>query len=541
MKITIFENNEARILLSNPDFLEAWEKLCGHCSWATVFQSVAFVSTWYKNFPNYPCLIISDWDNGNMTGLLTLTRDGKSLVAAGTNLAEYQVWIESADSENRFIMGALKAIQTRFPGQTLKLKYLPPATPISFFQTADWSKKVILKPYEMPLMRLDKDQLQSELKKKNRKEKLNRLNRIGDLQFKVIQEKHGFDKAINEMCVQSDFRKGAMYNKIAFKEEPQRKNFLLDLYDLGLIHLSLFTLNQELIASNAGIVGKDMVHLQGINSHSPFYAKHSPGILHFLQLGIALADEGFSFFDLTPGGAGGYKEMLASEQKLAWELIMLSPPKIALSKVIEVTKKTFLTGLAKTRLAGNSSDFKSLWLDKKNKGKLFLKNPSKLFRSDGMNKIWSNQPKKYFSFNTAVKGSFQGEFNIAQNELKDFLDYNEKGSLITRWEFLSDCMKRIELGHIPFTIKENGELVAVFWEIPINAKSGENKVDKYDKTTFTYSYYKEDFHGHLLGIANHLISSLIDAEKLTLPYDFQVTSGQKHLLYKLKNQETQLL
>jgi hypothetical protein len=62
-----------------------------------------------------------------------------------------------------------------------------------------------------------------------------------------------------------------------------------------------------------------VVHLQGINSHSPFYSKHSPGILHFLMLGVALAEEGIPVFDLTPGGADGYKAILANRQETAYE------------------------------------------------------------------------------------------------------------------------------------------------------------------------------------------------------------------------------
>jgi CelD/BcsL family acetyltransferase involved in cellulose biosynthesis len=535
MKITVFENEKARDLLSDHAFLLAWERLWKACKWATVFQGVTFVSTWYKNFPTYPCIIITDWDNNSMSGMLALTKDGKSLVAAGTNLAEYQVWLETSNIHESFITSALEAISSHFPKQSLKLKYLPPLTSISEIYNSKWSHRVMLKPYEMPLMRLDKAQLQLELKKKNRKEKLNRLNRLGELSFRVVKDKDGFEKAIEEMCLQSDFRKGAMYNKTAFRDEPQRKQFLLELYDSGLIHLSLFTLNQELLASNAGIIGPDMVHLQGINSHSPFYAKHSPGILHFLQLGISLAEEGFEYFDLTPGGAGGYKEMLSSEKLIAWELNMLSPQKIILQKAIETVKKGLLSRLGKSSFANKSTTLKSFMVEKKTKAKLFLHNPTKLLQSDSLNKVWSNKQKIYFTIKSYNERNYSNQYTILKNKLADFLNYREKGSLITRWEFLLDCMKRLELGHIPYTISEKNKLAAVFWEIPVNVKSGEPKADKFDRTTFTFSYYNDHIQSHLKDLANHIIKIQIEEQNLSLPLDIQVSVVQKYLLREMKS------
>jgi CelD/BcsL family acetyltransferase involved in cellulose biosynthesis len=44
------------------------------------------------------------------------------------------------------------------------------------------------------------------------------------------------------------------------------------------------------------------MHLQGMNTHAPSYARYSPGILHFLFLANSLAEEGIEMLDLTPSG-----------------------------------------------------------------------------------------------------------------------------------------------------------------------------------------------------------------------------------------------
>jgi CelD/BcsL family acetyltransferase involved in cellulose biosynthesis len=534
MNIRIFENDEARELLESREFLLVWEKLWQACSWATVFQGPTFVRAWYRNFPAYPCIIVTDWKDGAMAGLLTLTKDGDNLVAAGTNLAEYQVWLATRNSNHQFISSALLAIQECFPKVPLKLKYLPPTTPLDCLRDHKWCSFVLLKPYEMPLMRLDKTNLQLELKKKNRKEKLNRLKRIGELSFKVLKENDSFEKVIEEMCVQSDFRKGAMYNKTAFKDEPERKKFLLALYGEGLIHLSVYSVNQDLIASNAGIIGGNMVHLQGINAHSPFYAKHSPGILHFLQLGIALSEEGYAVFDLTPGGAGGYKDMLATEHQTAWELNVLPAQKIKLLKAIDVSKQLLIKLLGKYKARTSSGELKLLLINYTKKGRLMLQNPMILFQSTSFNSLWSSASKKYFTFSDYPPTVEDNRYNIHQSNLRDFLKFKEQEGLITRWEFLGDCMKRMELGHIPYTINEKNALVGVFWEINTNVKSGELNQGKFERVTFAYSYYNKVISGHLRSIATFIISKHISPKPDILPYDIQVASNQKGLLQELK-------
>ncbi len=168
-------------------------------------------------------------------------------------------------------------------------------------------------------MVINEEHFTSELKKKNRREKINRLKRLGDLKFERITDFNEFNAIFDDLALQSDFRKGAMYNKVAFKTDPLRKTFLLSLFKQNNIHATVLKINDQIIAANVSIGTSKQLHLQGINSFAASLARHSPGIIQFLMLGKLLAEEGTEVFDLTPG-ADGYKDILATHHSVAYTL-----------------------------------------------------------------------------------------------------------------------------------------------------------------------------------------------------------------------------
>jgi hypothetical protein len=336
-------DQDAELLFKDSSFLFAWEELYKSCPWATIFQSKDFVLNWYHYFQYYPKILVTDWNGKSMSGLLTLSFVGKNTIsAAGFDQAEYQVWLSTPESKDHFISKAINQILKYYPGKTLYLKYLPSKTPVSSFELLQFIKyRYYLKPYVQPLIKENKTQLEFELKKKNKKEKINRLKRLGTLKFYEVKNITEFRDYFDEMAMQSDLRKGALYDKMIFKTEPQRKKFLLKMFELGHLHVSVLKLNEIIIASNAGFKSPDMIHLQGINSHSPFFSKYSPGILHFLMLGIHLEEIEVNYFDLTPGGKDGYKSMLSNTTEIAYEL-WISDKKYVFFKKLEEKLKFWL-------------------------------------------------------------------------------------------------------------------------------------------------------------------------------------------------------
>ncbi|MEX2566361.1 MAG: GNAT family N-acetyltransferase [Cyclobacteriaceae bacterium] len=535
----IFLKEETTNLLRDEKFLNSWDQLLSLCPWATVFQSKTFVLTWYAYYKEFTPIVLTDWDGHNLKGIITLTIDRNgTITAAGTNQAEYQVWLSTAENSHAILEESIGLLKKHFPRRTIDLKYLPPNTPIKQFEVSTkWKKNLFIKSYLQPLMASNEELLTRELKKKNRKEKINRLKRKGNLEFEIITKKEAFISIIDEMIIQSDFRKGAMYDKVAFQQEPQRKEFLIRLFELGLLHVSILRLNEEIIASNAGIIGIDMIHLQGINSHSPIYAKYSPGILHFLMLGIELKNTGKSFFDLTPGGAKGYKEMLATTFQEAFELEIYS----GLDNFL-ATKKEFLKNKIK-----NVLDKFPEYQDKPNliahyfqniqkKSSLLFKKGFEIFNYEGLNKVFSKHSKKYIQLGSVKRVNLSDRFQIQKNNLQDLMIFEESNGIISRWEFLYDCMKRLEIEHQFYCLISENALCAVLWYIPIEAKSGEfssSNKKNFDHPTLAFSYYQPHHLPETIGF----LFSVIDQIKEPLPIQFQFSGQQK----KLKNYLNQKL
>ena len=475
-QIRFFNSDKSITLFKDTNLRSSWDDLWQQCPWATIFQSPDFVMTWFDCFPDYKPTCITDWDGTSMTGLWVLTEVNGRFAAPGFDLAEYQVWLSIPEHQSAFIEDALKAFSDAFPKQSIYLKYIPNPTPLGVFEKSTFLKsRTVWRPYQQPLMEVDNTSLQEELKKKNRKEKINRLNRLGKLEFSKTVDLEIFKSQIDEMAMQSDFRKGALYNKTFFYDEPQRKEFLLRLFALGHVHVTTLSVGGTLIASNAGIMNHQVVHLQGINSHSPFYSKHSPGILHFLMLGVTLAEEGIPVFDLTPGGADGYKAVLANRQQTAYEWWFGPKPFAFKKRIIESLKIKIKTRLERKPVFGLG------WQGFQDKIQAYRSNIKKLTKDfrvkpsyatsflseikdngadlDGAGKLRFTTPKADIS-----------ELKIEKNRIQDLFFWREGKTGVPRNELFLDCLNRIEFGQQMFTLTEGESLIGIAWFIPSDAK-----------------------------------------------------------------------
>jgi CelD/BcsL family acetyltransferase involved in cellulose biosynthesis len=554
-KFTVLRGNRATSLFDNPQFSDSWDKLYDSCPWATVFQSRNFVTSWLNHFKKYSPVLITDWNGISLTGLLILVDAKGKFTAPGFDLAEYQVWLVYPEENKRFIKAALGLFNKTFPKGILHLKYLPDSKQIKLLDQDNYlASRTACKAYQRPMMEADKDWLQQELKKKNRKEKINRLKRLGEFQFVHLTDFDDFKSAIDDMALQSDFRKAALYNNSFFYDEPERKDFLLSLFQKGLLHVSILRVGGLTIASNAGIMSKGMVHLQGINSHSPFYSKHSPGILHFLMLGIELADSNIPFFDLTPGGAEGYKSLLANRHELAYEIWFGPRPYILVKKI-----KIKLKGWLKSKLQGKRflkvdlSDPNILLHQLSNKISFGINTCLKFLKNDRINLVKNQTNPLQFSWKIGsssikVLQDSKAEIKlgvISKNKISDLFLWEKKGSIITRMDLFQDCLARIENGQEMFTIVDDNVLNGICWRIPAASIKGNTAKDQEQPhqmpPRLSCSYY-------VIGKENLLIECLEQMIVRNLPLQdpfpevtLELSKEQKELAQKILNLRTWIL
>lgn len=454
----LFESNEAELLLGNETFLSGWKKLMKECPWSTIFQSPEFVCTWYGLFSGYPKIILCEMVDGEPKGLLFLTEDQNGVfVGAGTNLAEYQGWI-SDPQDTHFLPNAIKTLKERYPNKLVHLKYIPDIPYLIKQQgLGAFPKSMLIINHSRPIMENHIDWLEKELKKKNRKEKINRLKRLGTLELEKIETLMKFKEVLPTLIYQNDLRKGAMYGKTAFIDEPVRRDFLIALFKSDMIHVSLLKLDNEIIASNVGIKGDNKVYLQGLNTISAKHMKYSPGILHFLMMGQQLSMENIPEFDLTPGGTDGYKSMLASKflpchevffgnswaigkirlrQKVKEWLQKNGAPVTLINRLQELGQYKNLTGLFSTRLE-------------------YVLRPM----ASAMGK---DQNRDYLEFNIEPGREWDG-YKVESESLVGIFNVGKKLSQRTRKILYQDSIRRMEIGQKIFSIWHEGDCVALVW------------------------------------------------------------------------------
>ncbi|WP_158859270.1 GNAT family N-acetyltransferase [Lunatibacter salilacus] len=470
-----FFNDEVKILkgtevfdkMASENFLNNWKKLWFQCPWATVYQSYDFVFPWYEIFKaeNTPILITWESQDNTLLGFFPLCIANKSqLAGAGLHHAEYQLWITSEESADYFIKQSLLLISKEFPGYTLTLNYIPENLSLEWCKDDTfWKRRIFLKSSTHPIMKINPEHLEAELKKKNKKEKINRLKRLGDLKIKRITDFQEFENIFDELAVQNDFRKRAVYNSTTFQDSPLPKPFLLSLFRKGILHVTILTVGKEIIASNVGTIGNKCVHLQGMNTHSPKHSKFSPGILHFLMLGLLLSDEHFEVFDLTPG-SDPYKSTLANDFSTATRLEFGSPSFILIRKLANSIRNNLKPFFQKIGVNEYQlRETKRILEVYKEKFKLasryrLLSNFKRSLASKRANDEWLG--KRVISKQSSDNKNF---LNIQRDSIGDLLHFEAIGTLCTPREFMEDALKRLEKGQVPYTICEDNRLLFCVW------------------------------------------------------------------------------
>lgn len=466
-------------LLQETWFQQKWDELYSQCSWATAFQSRPFVSNWYVYSMNdfLPILVYSLRDN-QLEGLLAVTtphtksedlelRNNRArIVGAGGYDAEYQVWISSSQEKgNDFIDKAIRKLAEAFPAHDIMFRFIPPKSPLEWLKsTKFWKTKHVLQPYARPFMEMKDPQIQKIFKKRGYKLKVNRLKRLGNLEFRKITDLEEFTDLVGELVTQYDFRQGAMFNKVSYKGKPDKTKLLIELFKASLLHVTVLYLSGEIIASIIAVKDSKWAHLGGINTHSPFYAPYSPGFIHFIMLGEQLIKDDIALFDLTPGG-DAYKERLATGYDEVYELLITHSQsyfvkrrlrKLVHDKLVNSGKRPMLVEL----------QLKRKILDTKRKAFSYKTKLANLVTRTRTSK--QSVPLGSKQLKTPI--------NIQKNSLSQLLEF-EQSSTLSRWEFLETAMKNFEEGKHSFTSSIDEILMACAWVQPEGCQNGDGNTD----------------------------------------------------------------
>ncbi len=311
METSLLVGDEALRALADNAFRASYNRLYERCPWATAFQHLDFLDVWYAVYrqPYAPILALVH-RHGELCGALALARSATGgLVAAGAHQAEYQGWLSEAATSDAVAEGIFMALRRAFPGRTLRLRYLPPGVP----PLSD-ARHLSLTAHPRPFI----DTARAVLRTKQRN-KINNLNRLGTLHFEQLTALADYRRYQEAIELQYNLRQGCADLSRGFLADPHKRAFHERLFERGLLHVTLLRLDDELLAANLGLHGRDQVHLGVFSSHVyRRYSKRSPGIVHILLLAEHLRAQGIGQLDLTPGGE--YKDEVANVHDIAHTL-----------------------------------------------------------------------------------------------------------------------------------------------------------------------------------------------------------------------------
>ncbi|RJR31550.1 MAG: GNAT family N-acetyltransferase [Candidatus Latescibacterota bacterium] len=459
--VEIRRGEDARELLGAVEIREQWKRLHARCPWSTVFQSPPFLDAWYRHYDAFyePLLAIGRDGRGNLAGILPLAveREHGRLVVAGTHHAEYQVWLALPELRTQFIEAALESLREAFPRGRLQFTYIRPDAPLESFRAGGrWHGSSDIRAFPRGLIALgDGNKLRESLHEKRNRRQLNRLENLGTLQLQHIERFEDLEAEFDEIIAFNDFRKGAAYNKLPFRNDPSKKPFHVSLFRIpDLLHVSVLRLNGKVISARIGIINRDQV-IGYLHTHSPFLAKYSLSGLHLLLLGIRLAEKGFREWDLTPGGT--YKDKFATHRDDAFVLTIF----FSRAACLRHKAKMRISGIGKNVLCRLSLQPERV---REALGS-FIRNAIRPGTLAGIGSaLFETREVKLYAAEMSDFPNLENTHATRRDDLNDLMAFQETGGRSPSiQEFLSRAQSRLEAGHRAYTSVVDGVLACSGW------------------------------------------------------------------------------
>jgi CelD/BcsL family acetyltransferase involved in cellulose biosynthesis/RimJ/RimL family protein N-acetyltransferase len=464
--------DEAAPLLASAEFQEEWSTLHADCPWATVFQTPAFVLTWYRVYAaRYePLVVHSRGRDGRLEGLLLLarSRDTGDVVNAGSIHAEYHAWLTRRASQQTFPVAAFAALRKVIQRGSVTFLFLAPNTPLEWVPAAEATGTFVsIRAHTRGLMRVGAgSEVQASLRKNSNKSRIARLKRTGPVTFELLNTVEQLRGIIGVVAEQSDVRHGGRSAFLPFRADPLKAQLYLELMaEPGLLHATVLRAGREIIATHIGL--RDRVPALGLMTHAPQFGAHSPGKLLLLFLGKLLGEEGVQVFDLTPGRR--YKERFATHfddvSVLEVFLDRASHAKFRSKRLAATTGKWVVKAMGRDpkaslrRVARISARVRRAGLVKIARMAVDLV----------LRQVRSKREFRIYEYPLATVTARLDEAlgRMRVNSLRDLLDYSPASpSDPPIIEFLEKAERRLADGNILFSYAENGLLLHYAWLIP---------------------------------------------------------------------------
>jgi CelD/BcsL family acetyltransferase involved in cellulose biosynthesis len=460
-KVELIRGEMADALLKDAQFQQAWAELEATCMWSTSCQSWGFADAWLSVYRNtHEALLVVQRDGAGLVGLLPLAIDRVSgqLVHVGAHQAEYQVWLAIESNATSFIELALDALAGSHPGRRLELQYLPPGSPVDWCKSGSpWGDRTILQEKKRPLLALGPNSpVEESLRKKSNKSRINRLKKIAPLTLVQLQTREQLAEVIDTIADYCDLRQGAINASLPFRDDPRKKEFCLQSLERpGITHASALMLGDMVVAANIGLKNRTSVSL-GIVVHSPFLAEHSPGKLLILLLARELGRQGFTDFDLTPGG-DMYKDRSADHYDTVHTLRVFFDQVDHLREAAKARVRTATIRVVESHSPVLASRLKTA-------ARAGLRAILTSAIGGTLQQIYDRRNTHYYTVSAEEAQKIHPPSLFKTNCISDLLCYQpacKKDRSTT--QFLFEASRNLEAGDRAYTLVENGVLLHCSW------------------------------------------------------------------------------
>ena len=443
MRISLLTGDEAYAWLAEQSNLTDWRVLYAACSWATSFQTPDFYLVWLRHYAARwrPVLVLGLSNHGRLAGLIPLAIGGGVVTGAGANQAEYHGWLGGDDCPSNFFKDAVAEVLKKFPGHELRQRYLPPGTPKAAVEALiNGDHRAIAIPQDRPLLALNEGAINETLKKKNNRSKINRLKRLGAYCVRQMDADE-FERRIDEIGAMCDFRQGAVNDSCPFLDDTQKRPFHLDWVRSMPrdVHVSGMFVDDQLISILIFALSKREAHI-AITAHSPTHAENSPGKIHIYEAALALAREGYSLVDMTPGG-DEWKFRFATETDKVIDLtVFASARKAALVRLRRTVGASLRSAAARGRAIFSS-----------------VKN------ADAETKSEAREAVVYSRAATGATVEAADSAEVRVNALSELLRFGPGVARQSRQHFLSGALARMEAGDRCYSLSGRKGVVGLGW------------------------------------------------------------------------------
>jgi CelD/BcsL family acetyltransferase involved in cellulose biosynthesis/GNAT superfamily N-acetyltransferase len=495
VQVSTLSGDDALDWMGSHGHLDEWTALAAACPWATIFQSPAFAQVWYRVYASRytPVLVLARQDDA-LVGLFPAAAETVSgaVVHVGAHHAEYHGWLTLPDSAATVPPLLLDALRLQMRGRTLRFLFLAPGTPMAWVPAAKSAGlSVVVRWHRRGLLAVGPgSDVDASLRKSANKSRMSRLRRIGPVSLDQLRTRDELASVLPVIAEQCDVRQGGIHAALPFTEDPLKREFYLSLMDEpGLAHATVLRAGGHVVASHLSVSDPRAVPL-GLITHAPQYAAHSPGKLIILLLGKLLGEQGYTTFDLTPGGS--YKDRFATH---ADEVAVVDVFYSAASyrryqlrrTLIEVARRS--AAFAHVDLARQAHRAATL------ASRLRRARAVPLMRSLGRRATrWLGSRGEYRLYELPPARAPNGvPPRLRVNQIGDLLLYEPVApSDPSRTEFLKTALDRLEDGQSVFTFADGGRLLHYSWLIPEASRVGSeygHSIDTPDRPAVLWDDY----------------------------------------------------